>query len=95
MYNIITVLYREPIPALAFEIAEATKKNTKIGAIALRALTNISPGKPIIFHPGTSIPKIAPITKPIIIFKIKLDSVHFLTISIIIHTYISRFSNTS
>ena len=78
----ITVLYLEPIPDLALEIAEATYTKTKIGAMDLRALTNISPGNPIIVHSGTRSPKIAPITKPIIIFKIRLDSVHFLIISI-------------
>ena len=78
-YKIITVLNLEPIPLLAFDIAEATKTKTKIGAIALRALTNSSPGKPIIVHFGTETPKTAPITRPITIFKIRLDSVHFLT----------------
>ena len=78
------------IPLFAFEIAEVTSTNTKIGAIALSALTNKSPGNPIIEYCGTKIPKTAPIINPIIIFKIKLDSVHFLTIltkSIISSTY--------
>lgn len=72
------VLYLEPIPDFALEIADATKIKTKIGAIALRVFTNISPGKPIMDHSGTRTPKIPPITNPIKIFKTRLDSVHFL-----------------
>lgn len=81
----ITVLYLEPIPDRALEIAEATNTKTNIGAMDLRAVTNISPGNPIIFHSGTRSPKLAPMTKPIIIFKIRLDLVHFLIISLNFH----------
>ena len=76
-YSMITVLNLVPIPLFAFDMAEATKTNIKIGATALRALTNNFPGNPMSDHLGTMIPKIAPIIRPIMIFNIKLDSVHF------------------
>lgn len=87
----ITVLNLSPIPLLALDIAEATKTKTRSGAIALSALTNNSPGKPINFHEGTSIPKIAPIIKPMTIFRIRLDSVHFLIIFIFTNFKIQMF----
>ena len=85
-----TVLNLLPIPLPALEIAELTNTKTKIGAIALRAVTNNSPGRPIMLTPGTVTPNIAPIIKPMTIFKIKLDFVHFfimfLTVSPLIVT---------
>ena len=82
IYRNMTVLNLDPNPNPAFEIAEATRTNTKIGAIALSASTNSSPKKPTNFQSGTKTPKTAPIIMPTTIFKIKLDSVHFLIIPI-------------
>lgn len=66
-----------PVPFFAFEIAELTNAKTRIGAIALSAATNKFPKSPINFALGTVIPSIIPIINPIIIFNIKLESVHF------------------
>ena len=58
-------------------MAEATKIKTKSGAIDFRASTNTFPKKPMNDHCGTVIPKTTPKIIPIMIFKIRLDSVHF------------------
>lgn len=79
-YKIITVLNLDPIPLPALDIEEETKKNTKIGATALRELTNNVPRKPKKVQFGTKIPNIVPMIKPIIIFNMRLVSVHFLKI---------------
>lgn len=61
----IIVLYLGPIPDFALEMAEATKTKTKIGAIALRADTNMSPKNPIMDNLGAKNPKHPPIITPI------------------------------
>lgn len=72
-----TVLNLLAIPLFALDSADATKTKTRSGATALSALTNRVPGRPIIETFGMKTPKITPIIIPIIIFSIRLLSVHF------------------
>ena len=64
------------MPAFATELITSTK--TRIGAIAFNAPTNMLPKIAITVSCGNAIPKIAPITRPTAILKIKLMSFHFL-----------------
>ncbi len=72
-----------PISSPALDKAEQTNRKTRIGAAAFKAFTNNCPGSPIISYWGTEIPKITPKIRPMNIFSIKLDSVHFLIKSFI------------
>lgn len=72
-----TVLNLLAIPLFALDSADATNTKTRSGATALSALTNRVPGRPIIETFGMKTPKITPIIIPIIIFSIRLLSVHF------------------
>ena len=86
------ILNLGPFPVFDWEIAETTKTKTKIGAIALRADTKMSPINPMNSHFGTRIPKMAPIINPMIIFRIRLDCVHF-SIIFILETSIYQLFN--
>ena len=55
-YKIIIIRNLDPSPDFACEIAEATKTKTRMGAIALRADTKMSPIKPMSSHCGTKMP---------------------------------------
>ena len=83
------ILNLDPFPVFDWEIAETTRTKTKIGAIALRADTKMSPINPMNSHFGTKIPKMVPIINPMIIFRIRLDCVHFSIIFILETSFIN------
>ena len=82
-YKRITVLIFVVFPFLCWEIALATRKNTKIGAIALSPPTKSSPRSPIPGKFGKSKPSRVPRSIPIRIRLIRLDLFQALIILLI------------
>lgn len=64
-------------PPFAFAKEAITRKNTKIGATALRAPTNKSPKSAITVNCGTVSPRMIPTIKPTMIRFTRLMLFHF------------------
>lgn len=77
MYRKITTLNLSAFPPLALAREDATRTNTRTGAIPLSAPTNISPNMEIHSCDGTRNPRIAPMIRPIKILRTRLILVHF------------------
>ena len=78
MYNTITVRNFEAFPPFALAIDDATRINTRIGAMPFNAPTKSVPGMAIQLICGSVRPRMAPATSPINILKIRLKEFHFL-----------------
>ena len=76
-YRLMTVRKRGPSPPRALAIDAATRTATRIGAMALRALTNTWPRMPMNVQCGQASPRTAPMTRPMKIRSTRLLSDHF------------------